>query len=320
MVKLDMALVVLVALLAIGAELWHGRRCRTAAAMVFARPRRGLAVVAVAAAVRVTGVTVTAASLVLLWHSSIVTRNSTGAVASTGEMDRMIVIMDASNSMNLQDAGPDGSETRASRARTLIHQLINRAGRMPRVTLVTFGESALPVVHDSRDWDVLSNVLLRQYYSTSFKSEKTDIDHAVTKSLRMARDWVKKSTVVVLVTDGEGDTAYDEFEVPPSVRQFIVVGVGSPEGRPIGRNPPQVSRQDAENLQRIARLVGGEYFDGTRELLPEEYIDRALPPPPPAVPPETHREFALVLFAVGVAVLALLPLALSTVEKRLLRP
>ncbi len=310
----------LVGLLVAWAEFRHWRRCRAVAGMAFAVPRRGLAVALAAAASRVAGVVLTAAALALLWRASAVTRNTAGAVASAGEMDRMIAIVDASKSMNLEDAGPDASETRAARARTRIHLLISRADRMPRTTLMAFGESTLPVVHDSKDWAVLSNVLLRQYYSTSFQSEKTDIDRAVKRSLELARDWVPNSTVVVLLTDGEGDTAYDEFEVPPAVRQFIVVGIGSPEGRRIGANLSEVSRLDAENLRRIARLVGGDYFDGTRELLPAGYVDRAMPRPPPAVPLQTHRDFALILFVAGVSVLALLPLALSAVEKRLLHP
>jgi hypothetical protein len=309
---------VLVVLSAVLAEFVHWRRCRRIARMEFATPRDGLAVVTVAAVARVVGIALTAPSLLLLWESSSVIRNSMGAVASEGELDRMIVIMDASKSMNLQDAGPNAKDTRASRARELIYYLVSQAQRMPRTTLMAFGDATLPVVYDSKDWDVLSNVLLRQYYTTAFKSDKTNIDHAVQESVEKARDWIPRSTIAVLLTDGESEPTRKSFDVPRSIRHFLVLGVGSKEGRPIGQGLREVSRLDEENLLRVAKLVGGKYFDATREMPPVDYVHQVLPPPPPAVPKKTRRDVPLSLFAMGVLILGLTPIALSLVERRLL--
>jgi Ca-activated chloride channel family protein len=306
--------------LAIPAEYLHLRKCLVVARMAFAEQRQGLFVVFAAGSARVTGVTLTAVALALLWQSSFITRNAIGAIADDAEMDRMIVVMDASKSMNLEDAGPDGSETRATRARNLIYQLISRANRFPRTTLMTFGDRVLPVVCDAQHWDVLANVLLRQYYSRAFDSTDTEIDGALESSLDIAKDWVPKSTIVVLLTDGESKPTVKEFHVPNSVRHVLVLGVGSSEGRAAGPNLADISRRDDANLRRIANLTGGDYFNCNKDPLPVAYIDALLPAPPEAVPPQSHRDLPLALLAIGAAVLALVPIALSFSEKRLLQP
>jgi hypothetical protein len=300
------------------AEWLHYRRCRGVARLAFADAGRGLRVVIAAAVARVAGLAVVLTALASLWESSSVVTNAVGAVADPGEMDRMIVIMDASNSMNIQDAGPDGQQTRAGRARDLIYQLVSGADRMPRTTLITFGESAIPVVYDAKDWDVLSGVLLRAYYSKSFESEGTAVDDAIRKSLEMAADWLSGSTVVVLATDGDSAPSADHFEIPPSIRQFIVLGVGSPEGRPAGKKLAEISRLEEGNLQRIAGLTGGDYFNANRDALSDEFVERVLPVPEPPVPPRTRRDRAVVLFGLSALLLAALPAALRLAQTRLM--
>jgi hypothetical protein len=300
------------------AECLHWRRCRRIARLAFAAPTHATRVLLSAAAARVAAVALLLFALVSLWSSSDVITNSVGAVATDGELDRMIVIMDASKSMNIQDTGPDGHDTRATRARDLIHQLISQTHRMPRTTLLTFSESAIPVVYDAKNWDVLSTVLLRSYYTKSFGAEHTAIDHAVQKAFNMAADWIPDSTVVVLVTDGESTAALERFEMPPSIRRVLVLGVGSIEGRPAGTGLESISRLDEENLRRIANLAGGDYVNATREMLSPERIDELLPPPRKAIPPESGHTFPLMLFGVGALLLTAVPWGLAAAEKRLL--
>ncbi len=55
-------------------------------------------------------------------------RQFSGCIAKEAELDRLIIILDCSKSMNIRDAGPDGKETRATRARNVILISIKKSG------------------------------------------------------------------------------------------------------------------------------------------------------------------------------------------------
>ncbi len=311
------AIAISVAILASIAEWLHFGRSRRVLHLAFADPRSAAVWMACAGLLRVLAVTLIATTIPALWSSSTVIVNSAGAIAKEAELDRLIIILDCSKSMNIRDAGPDGKETRATRARNVIFNIYKEIGRVPSTTIFAFSDSAVPIVYDAKRWDVIQSVIRKASYSDAFDKENTSVESAIQTAFFCTRDWIEGSTTVLLITDGDSPVYSQDYEIPTSVRNFLVLGVGSVDGRAAGRQLSQQSRQEKEKLASLAAIADGEYFDANEQEIELADKYRFFPAPPEAIPSQTEVSSSLAMFGVGCVILVALPLLLRLFVKAL---
>jgi Ca-activated chloride channel family protein len=131
--------------------------------------------------------------------------------------------------MRLVDAGPDGNQSRMHRARDLMESFFARVPLSGyRLSVVAVYNGAKPVVVDTSDMDVVRNVLgdLPMHYA--FPSGDTKLLDGIEEASAVARPWNPKSTVLVLLSDGDTVPATGMPKLPASVDDMLVVGVGDP--------------------------------------------------------------------------------------------
>ena len=178
-----------------------------------------------------------------------------------------------------------------------------------RISVVAVYNGAKPVVIDTRDVDVVRNILgdLPMHYA--FKSGKTRLFDGLEEAARIAKPWKPWSTTLMLVSDGDTVPATGMPRMPASVASTVVIGVGDPiTGKFIdGRQ----SRQDVSTLRQIAVRLGGSFHNGNEKHLASSLIaDLTEFAAGSTLSKLTRREYALLLIGVGAALLALLPLLL----------
>jgi Ca-activated chloride channel family protein len=222
----------------------------------------------------------------------------------------LLLVLDVSPSMRLMDAGPEASQSRRHRARDVLESLFRRVaiGRY-RISIVAVYNGAKPVVIDTRDAEVVRNILADLPMEYAFTAGKTRLFDGLDEAARIAKPWPAKSTLLVLVSDGDTVPATGMPALPPSIGDVLVVGVGDPlAGRFIdGRQ----SRQDSSTLRQIAVRLGGHFHDCNATHLPTDTI-RAVSEgaQKPLIERLTAREYALLAITAGSAWLALVPLLL----------
>lgn len=301
-----------VAAVAILAEVLHFRRVGRSAPLAFGpgRPFAGRA--ARAAAARVLALALLVWGLaVLLTHPP---RVYDPTAVEEKEYRHLVLVLDVSPSMQLQDAGPGGTQSRSERAADLIQSFFERvpADRY-KTTVIAFYTTAKPVVKDTADREVVRNALTELPLRHAFKPGETNIFAGLELAAEIAKPWPPSSAAVVLVTDGDTVPAAGMPKMPPSVGDNVaVIGVGDPTtGRSIaGHN----SRQDVSTLRQTATRLRGAYHDGNQKHLATNLVarmdERAAPRDEDRM---TAREWALAASGVGGCVLALLPVALAGV-------
>jgi Ca-activated chloride channel family protein len=226
------------------------------------------------------------------------------------ELRHLVMVLDVSPSMRLDDAGPDGDKSRRTRAAEVMRSFFRRVPmEQYRVSVIACYTGAKPVVMDTRDIDVVHNVLNDLPMEYAFTSGKTDIFAGLEAAAEMAKPWQPQSTTVVLVSDGDTVPATGMPKMPASVADVLVVGVGDPKtGKFING---QQSRQDTSTLRQVAMRLKGTYHNGNEKHLSTELLNR-LTKTSEASPFEklTLREYALMAAALAVVILGLLPVAL----------
>ena len=228
----------------------------------------------------------------------------------------LVLVLDVSPSMRLQDAGPDAKQSRLHRARDVLQSMFSRVSiGQYKISIVATYNGALPVVVDTTDAEVVRNVLSDLPIHYAFKPGETKLFDGLAAAAEIARPWKLESATVVLVSDGETVPAKGMVRMPPSVAGVLVVGVGDPiTGSFInGRN----SRQDVSALRQIALRLGGTYHDGNKRHVATSVLaqitdggDRSV------VEQLTKREYALIAVGLGAGLLALLPLLLHLLGTR----
>ncbi|HAM70789.1 MAG TPA: hypothetical protein DCM86_04010, partial [Verrucomicrobiales bacterium] len=234
-----------------------------------------------------------------------------GPGAPDPQARHLLLLLDVSPSMQLADAGPEGGQTRMHRAAQLLLPALERLplGRV-RISVVALYNGAKPVVIDTRDLEIVRNILHDLPLDAAFDPGKTRLFDGLREAALQARAWKEASTTLLVVTDG--DTVPDTGipALPRSVDGVWVVGVGDPRG---GRFiDGHQSRQESSTLRQLAMRLGGTYHDGNEHDLPAGAI-RAFEGTgvPPGAPSGGTRELALAAVIIGAATLAGLPLALA---------
>ncbi|AWM38089.1 hypothetical protein GobsT_38190 [Gemmata obscuriglobus] len=297
--------------LALIAELIHARRVRRVGVLAFGptgRPALWTRVTpvirAVSAAVFVWGLT----TLLLLPPK---VHDRTEQVPKTEARD-IILVLDVSPSMRLQDAGPGGSVSRSARAAELMKSFYSRiqSSRF-RTSVVACYTGARPVVERTTDPEVVRNILTDLPMHFAFRAGPTDLLSGIEEAARMATPWRADTATLVVVSDGDTIAATGMPPLPPSVSRVLVVGVGdTANGKFIdGHN----SRQDVSSLRQLATRLGGEYHDGNVQHVSTELLQQSMRSDDKGrseTDGPNRREAALAAVAIGALTLALLPILL----------
>jgi Ca-activated chloride channel family protein len=294
--------------LATAAETLHARRVRRLAALAFGPSRRPAPWVYLAAPLRVAALGALAWGLTTLFFLPPKV-HKIGFIPESEYRD-LLLVLDVSPSMRLQDAGPDGKQTRRKRASDLLKSFFERVPmELYRTSIVAVYNGAKPVVVRTTDPEVVRNILEDLPMQYAFKPGPTDLFAGLEEAARIARPWRPRGTTLVIVSDGDTIPATGMPRMPASVAHVVVVGVGDPlTGRFIDGH---LSRQDASTLRQLAVRLGGTYHNGNEKHLSTVLLrDISFVEGQGMVDRLTRREYALIACGSGASVLALLPLLL----------
>jgi Ca-activated chloride channel homolog len=226
------------------------------------------------------------------------------------EWRHLLLVHDVSPSMLLKDAGPNGDQSRAARAKELVDSLFERVpiGKF-KITVIATYNGAKPVVEDTRDLEVVRHVLSEVDMRYAFKAGSTKLFDGIAEAARIAKPWRVGSALMVIVSDGDTVPATGMPVLPPSISGTMVVGVGDHlAGKFIAGHQ---SRQDESTLRQVAIRLGGEFHNGNKRHVPSDVLaSAAADARKPLIERLTLREYALLAIAVGSALLGLVPLLL----------
>jgi Ca-activated chloride channel family protein len=303
-----------VLLLALLAEQLHARRSRRVAGLAFGPTRKPAPWVWAAPFLRAAALAGLCWGLVtlLLMNPKVHKAN----VIPEAESRHLLLVLDVSPSMRLQDAGPTGKQSRMQRAADLLKSFFERVPiELYRVTVVATYTEAKPVVIDTTDLEVIHNILGDLPMSYAFKPGPTNLFAGLEEAVKVARPWRPRSTTLLLVSDGDTVPATGIPKLPASVAHVLVCGVGDPRaGKFIEGHQ---SRQDISTLRQVAVRLGGAYHNGNEKHLPSSLLQQiAQTGGQSTLEKLTRREYALIACGAGSTVLALLPLALHFLGTR----
>lgn len=226
------------------------------------------------------------------------------------EMKHLVILLDVSPSMRLVDAGPNMDQSRRQRAHSLMQSFFERV-QLPeyRTSIIAVYNGAKPVVIDTKDREVVNNILEDLPMEFAFQAGKTELFTGLAEVVDQVKGFRPDSTVLLLLTDGDTVPSSGMPKMPRSVSDVVVIGVGDPvKGK--FHNGRQ-SRQDASTLRQLAIRIGGTYHDGNKHHLSTNLIRSVTSAPSKNVIAALGtREYALLAIGVGATLYAFLPLLL----------
>jgi Ca-activated chloride channel family protein len=306
MVALLIACAIVVAVTA--AEVLHARRCRKVAALAFGPSGRPAFWVYAAPPLRVLAMAALTWGLVTLL--GLIPRPRQAGVIAEADYRHLLLVLDVSPSMRLEDAGPTGKQSRRKRAADVLRSFFQR---IPvdhyRMTVVAVYSDAKPVVVATTDLEIVSNILNDLPMDHAFKAGPTNLFAGLEEAAKQARPWRPHSALLMVVSDGDTVPSTGLPRMPDSVSNVVLIGVGDVvAGRSIDGHQ---SRQDVFTLRQLATRYGGTYHNGNDKQLPTDLVQRvAAVAGKTAFDRLTRREYAMIAVATGAAVLTLLPLLL----------
>lgn len=290
------------------AEWLHWRRTRRMAHLAFGPKGRASLLGRLAPLLRIAAQTALGwglATLLIIPPQTVATGD-----ASTTQPRHVVILLDVSPSMRLDDAGRDRQLSRMRRGKELIESLFDRVPiQQYRLSVIAFYDKAIPVVIDTRDIEVVKNCFNDLPLNFAFKGKQTNLFAGLDSVAEITRPWNPDSTVLIIVTDGDTVPASGMPKLPASISRTLVVGVGDPiSGKFIdGRQ----SRQDISTLRQVAARIGGEFHNGNEQHISTAAIQRLTAETGRKKFRElTARDFALLAALSGAALLAVLPVGL----------
>ena len=300
------------AIVAVG-EWLHARRVQRVARLAFGESGSPRTWVALVPPLRIAAAT--AAMWGLLVLGSIDPRTEE-IEPSRGASRHLLIALDVSPSMLLEDSGPETEKVRRGVwAGTIVQGVLDRLDMATtRITLSVFYTDALPVLSETFDKAVVANALDGLQMYTAFEPGSTKLQEGVEKALDLAKPWMPGSATFIVVSDGDSITAPPPSRVPASIADVIVIGVGDPyKGSTIaGHN----SKQDVASLKQLAARLRGTYHQGNTKHLPSAILEKLTMIEPRIGESTGLRELALFATAVGAFVLAGLGPALGVAGRR----
>ncbi len=297
-----------VAILATAAETIHAGRCRRLARLAFGPDRRPAPWARVAPALRIAALGALSWGLVTLLE--LPPKVHVAETIPDRERRHVLIVLDVSPSMRLKDAGSNADQSRMKRASVVMESFLQRVPvELYLLSVLACYNGAKPVVVDTKDLEVVRNIFSDLPMHHAFAAGKTDLFSGLTEAAKVARPWQPKSTLLLMISDGDTVPATGMPKMPASVADVLIVGVGDPrQGSFIdGR----MSRQDTSTLRQIAARLGGVYHDGnTKHISTATLNQMTVIPRKNAFEKLTRREYALLASALGATVIAFLPFLL----------
>ena len=292
-----------------GAELLHSRRVRKVAALVFGKTRRPAYWAMLAPPLRILAAGLLCWGLLTLMMVKPKTHNS--VEIESAKQRHVVLLLDVSPSMRLEDAGPENDKSRMSRASEVVQSLFDRVPiRQYKLSVIAFYNDAIPVVVDTTDIEVVKNALNDLPMHYAFKGKETDLFAGLEKAGEIVKPWQPKSTIMLIISDGDTVPTSGMPKMPKSVADVLVVGIGDPvSGKFIsGRH----SRQDVSTLRQVATRLSGQFHNGNAKHVSTDMIKQLTQDTSKKRWEDlTRREYALAAIAIGATIISLLPLLLT---------
>ena len=246
------------------AEWLHARRTKRIAYLAFgpsAKPRRWVAAVPLMRALSVAAV-IWGLFILKDLHGGSWLPEQRGKIPED-QIHHLVIALDVSPSMLLEDAGPESRQSRGERARDVLRSVIERFGmERTRVSVIAFYGEARPVVVDTSDGEVVSNILQGLPLEHAFAPGKTNMYEAVKTAAELGKSWRAASATLLLVSDGDTLPAEKQPVLPRAFGNVRIIGVGDPhQGQWIDEHS---SRQDVRSLKQLALRLDGSYIDANR--------------------------------------------------------
>jgi Ca-activated chloride channel homolog len=310
MIPLVLALSVF--LLAALAEWLHLRRIRVVSRLAFGPAGAGRPWTRLVPLLRVASLTAIAWGVATLFQISLQPQLVNDAVAKDikdAEATRLVFVADLSPSMYIPDAGPDGTQTRADRARDVVEAILERVSGNLKFGVIGFYTEALPVVMEARDPELVRNVFNGLPLSYGMPVGQTDLGKAINATVDSVKDFPPGSVRMIILTDGDSVNLVPITPRPKAVKQVFVLGVGNPhKGTYIDGHQ---SRQEGETLERVAAALNGTYEDVNAKHLATSALGDLVVPMGLPNSGLTLAQLALLALVLGAFVYALIPPALE---------
>jgi Ca-activated chloride channel family protein len=174
--------------------------------------------------------------------------------------------------------------------------------------LVGFYTKAITVLQDTTDKNVVSNLFDGLQLHVAFEPGSTDLASGVNSALAVARPWARRSTTLVVISDGDAKMLQGAVNPPPAIADTIVIGVGDPHRATVVSG--HSSKQESWSLKQLAARLGGTYHEGNKLHLPSEVLRKLAMISPNAGEAIGMREAGLIALGVGCALTALIGPAL----------
>jgi len=305
MLPLFSALAVL--LLASLAEWLHARRIRAVGRLAFGpagAPGRWTRAVPFLRALCLTAFAWGLATLWLLKMAPAESKEAENKAAT-----RLVFVADLSPSMYLQDAGPDGKQTRQARMREVVEGILQRVSGNLRFGVIGFYTESLPVVMEARDPELVRNVFNGLPLAYAMPLGQTDLGQAINAAIKLVSAFPEGSTRLVIFTDGDGVNLVPLDPRPKSVKEVFVLGLGNPhKGTFIDGHQ---SRQEVDTLRTVATALMGTYADVNEKHLATSALGDLVVTVPPPQGGLSLAEWAVLAMVVSAAIYALIPVALE---------
>jgi Ca-activated chloride channel family protein len=231
------------------------------------------------------------------------------ATVDRSKLRHLVLLLDVSPSMALEDAGPSKKQSRRARAKDLIESFLDRAGADFKISVVAVYNGAKPVVVDTIDMEVIRNILGDLPMSWAFDVGNTRLFDGLEEVAKIAHPWRPDDATLLVVTDGDTVPASGMPKMPASINHTLIIGVG--DSRAGSFIDGRQSRQDVATLRQTSARLGGEYHDGNEKQIPTDLVrfvsSSGRTSPFDAL---TRREYALLACLLGACILAGLPRAL----------
>jgi Ca-activated chloride channel family protein len=175
-----------------------------------------------------------------------------------------------------------------------------------KITMACFYSDAMLLVKECADRELIWNFADNLPLHIAYRPGKTDLVKSLNTAGNLIKDFPRKSTTVLVLTDGDSVPDTGLKPMPSAVGELIFAGVGeTARGTFIDGH---LSRQDNASLSQLARRLGGHYHNGNVKQVPSELLRRLTAPDERSEKFQVSlRTLAIIALAAGSALLCLLP-------------
>ena len=290
------------ALVALGERLHH-RRVQRVARLAFGPTGKPARWAAAAPAIRTVSLAAAAWGATVLMLYDPVGGDQTPAPRASKQL---LIALDVSPSMLIKDAGPENEKiTRSRWAGKVVQGVLDRLDmKETRISMVAFYTKAMTVLTDTTDKNVIANMFDGLQLHVAFEPGSTDLASGVNSALAIARPWARRSTTLIVISDGDAKSELGQVTLPPAIADTIVIGVGDPSRASIVSG--HSSKQETVSLRTLAARLGGTYHDGNRLHLPSDVLAKLSMISPNAGGDIGIRDAGLIALGVGYSLSALI--------------